>query len=308
MKKCFLQKKQKKNKTKIFNNEAINKIPIPEKKDKKVSRSNLKILNNNNNITHINRINNFNRINNNPNNLSNYKKILNYNDNELNTLEYKEAIISDKRTFFQFYLSLLKEGNLFVFAFYCNNNDYNSQIIKIFLFFFFFSVHFTINALFFNDDTMHKIYLDEGSFNFVYQILQIIYSSLISAAISILIIYLSLSQSNILEMKKEKNMEKLNIKVKELIKCLKIKFALFFVVSFFLLIFFAYYIICFCGIYVNTQLHLIKDTLISFGLSLIYPFGLCLIPGFFRIPALKAKNKDKECLYKFSKIIQTLCA
>ena len=274
-------------------------------------------MNNNNNITHINRINNnFNRINNinrinrinNYNNLSNYKKILNYNDNELNTLEYKEAIISDKRTFFQFYLSLLKEGNLFVFAFYCNNNDYNSQIIKIFLFFFFFSVHFTINALFFNDDTMHKIYLDEGSFNFVYQIPQIIYSSLISAAISILVKYLSLSQSNILEMKKEKNIEKLNIKVKELIKCLKIKFALFFVVSFFLLIFFAYYIICFCGIYVNTQLHLIKDTLISFGLSLIYPFGLCLIPGFFRIPALKAKNKDKECLYKFSKIIQTLCA
>ena len=155
---------------------------------------------------------------------------------------------------------------------------------------------------------MHKIYLDEGSFNFVYQIPQIIYSSLISAAISILIKYLSLSQNNILEMKKEKNMEKFNIKVKELIKCLKIKFALFFVVSFFLLIFFAYYIICFCGIYVNTQLHLIKDTFISFGLSLVYPFGLCLIPGFFRIPALKAKNKDKECLYKFSKIIQTLCA
>ena len=65
-------------------------------------------------------------------------------------------------------------------------------------------------------------------------------------------------------MKKEKNMEKLNIKVKELIICLKIKFALFFAVSFFILIFFAYYIICFCGIYVNTQLHLIKDTLISF--------------------------------------------
>jgi len=155
---------------------------------------------------------------------------------------------------------------------------------------------------------MHKIYIDKGSFNFVYQIPQIIYSSLISAAISIIIKYLSLSQSNVLEMKKEKKIEELNIKVKELIQCLKIKFALFFVISFFLLIFFAYYIICFCGIYVNTQIHLIKDTLISFGLSLIYPFGLCLLPGFFRIPALKSKNKDCQYLYKFSKIIQTLCA
>ena len=166
----------KKERTKKFKNEDINQII--SKKDKKASRSNLKFLYNNNNFTHINglnrinhinRINRINRLNNSTNNYSNYKKILEYNDNELNSLEYKDAIISDKRTFFQFYLSLLKEGNLFVFAFYCNNNDYNSQIIKIFLFFFFFSVHFTINALFFNDDTMHKIYIDEGSFNFVYQ-------------------------------------------------------------------------------------------------------------------------------------------
>ena len=57
-------------------------------------------------------------------------------------------------------------NHLFVLTFYCNNNDYNSQIIKIFLFFFFFSIDFVINALFFNDDTMHKIYEDEGKFNF----------------------------------------------------------------------------------------------------------------------------------------------
>ena len=33
---------------------------------------------------------------------------------------------------------------------------------------------------------------------------------------------------------------------------------------------------------------------------MIYPFGLNLIPGFFRIPALKAKNKDKKYLYILS--------
>jgi hypothetical protein len=43
--------------------------------------------------------------------------------------------------------------------------------------------------------------------------------------------------------------------------------------------------------------------MISFGLSMIYPFGLNLLPGIFRIPALKAENKDKELLYKFSQII-----
>ena len=42
----------------------------------------------------------------------------------------------------------------------------------------------------------------------------------------------------------------------------------------------------------------------SYGLSMIYPFLIYLIPGIFRIPALRAKNKNKETLYKFSKILQ----
>jgi len=82
----------------------------------------------------------------------------------------KKALITDKRTYIQYYLSLLRTNHVLIFSFYCNNKDYNSQIIKSFLFFFFLVLHLTINALFFNDDTLHKIYLDEGKFNFIYQI------------------------------------------------------------------------------------------------------------------------------------------
>ncbi len=60
----------------------------------------------------------------------------------------------------------------------------------------------------------------------------------------------------------------------------------------------------FCAIYRNTQIHLIKDTLISFGLSLLYPLGIYLIPGFFRIPSLNNTKNKRECLYKFGKILQ----
>ena len=38
--------------------------------------------------------------------------------------------------------------------------------------------------LFLNDATMHKIYIEEGSFDFIYDIPQIIYSSLISGFIN----------------------------------------------------------------------------------------------------------------------------
>ena len=218
----------------------------------------------------------------------------------------KKALITDKRTYIQYYLSLLRTNHVLIFSFYCKNKDYNSQIIKSFLFFFFLALHLTINALFFNDDTLLKIYLDEGKFNFIYQIPQIIYSSLISAVLSVIIKYLSLSEKNIIEIKNEKDIDSLKEKVEKLFNKLKIKFILFFILTFLLLLFFMYYISCFCCIYENTQFHLIKDSIISFALSLIYPFGIYLFPGIFRIPALRAEKKDKQYLYKFSLFIQSL--
>ena len=59
----------------------------------------------------------------------------------------------------------------------------------------------------------------------------------------------------------------------------------------------------FDAVYRNTQFLLIKDTLISFGLSLVLPFIIYLIPGLLRIPALTDPEKSKKCLYDLSKIL-----
>ena len=118
---------------------------------------------------------------------------------------YEEAKKFDKRTYWQYYYSLLKLKNLLLFSFY-PNNDYNSKMIKIFLFFFFFSLYFFINCLFFNDGMMHQIFEDDGTFNFIYSLPQIIYSSIISTAITNLMKYLSLSEKDLIEIKNEKKL------------------------------------------------------------------------------------------------------
>ena len=236
------------------------------------------------------------------------ENILKLNDSELNSLPYQKALIFDKRTYFQYYISLLKINHLLIFSFYSNDKDYNSQIIKMFLFFLFFSAHFTINALFFNDDTMHKIYIDEGEFDFIYQIPIIIYSSLISGAINTIIKYFALTESLVLELKNQIIIKKFDIITKNIHRKIKSRFILFFVISFLILLFFMYYITCFCGVYINTQIHLIKDSVISFALPLIYPFGLFLIPGIFRICSLNSKDKNHECLYRFSMLIEYFVA
>ena len=63
----------------------------------------------------------------------------------------------------------------------------------------------------------------------------------------------------------------------------------------------------FGAIYRNSQYHLLVDTLVSFGLSLLYPIGIYLLPGLFRIPSLSAPKKNRKYLYNFSKLLQLLC-
>ena len=219
-------------------------------------------------------------------------------------LEYENALIYDKRNYFQYYISLLKTKHLLIFTLF-NSNDYNSKIIKLCLLFFTIGLYLTVNALFFDESALHEIYLLKGEFNFIYELPKIIYSSIISTVLNLIIKTLSLSEKDILNYKNNKSKEQPLLMI-NLIKCLKIKFILFFIFSYILLFIFWFYLSCFCFVYKNTQIYLLKDTFISFGFSLIYPLGLNLIPGFLRIPSLKDKKSDKKYIYKISKYIQSL--
>ena len=239
-----------------------------------------------------------------PSNLNNNKDELNNNKNnftdyEINNSIYQEALSNDKRTFWQYYFSLLKTNHMILFSFY-KNKDYNPKIIKICLFFFSFSLFLTINALFFNESKIHQIYKDKGKFRLISNIPQIIYIVLIFTIINNIFKRIFLSQKNILKIKNEKNKYNLKGRVVTAIKCLIIKFTCFFVISIVFLALFWYYLSCFCIVYRNTQIYLYKITLISFLFSLIYPFIIYLLPAFIRISSLKNPG---ECLYIISKII-----
>ena len=223
-------------------------------------------------------------------------------DVEKDELDYEVAIVADKRTFWQFYVSQLKRGHLIIFTF-ITNDDYNLRQIKILLFIVSFGLYFTINGFFFGDDTMDQIYEDNAVFNFLFQLPQILYSSVISSLIDIILNKLTISEEQILEMKKEKDVEKCKQKANKIKNTLKLKLIIFLIFSSILMLFFWYFISCFCAVYVNTQHILIEDTFISFGTSMLYPFGLKIIPAIFRIPALRAPKKDKKYLYKISLLL-----
>jgi hypothetical protein len=221
------------------------------------------------------------------------------NDYELNSLKYDLVLQYDKRNYWEYYISLIKTKELIVFTFF-TNTDYNSRMLKIILFLLSFTLFYTVNALFFNDSTMHQIYEDEGEFNFIYQIPQILYSTIISTVIKVIISFLSLTESNLAKIKSLKTKKLALEELNKILKCISKKCIIFFSLSFLLLIIFWYYLASFCAVYKNTQVYLIKDTLISFSTSLLYPFVINLFPGLFRIPAIQKKNK---CLFIVSNIL-----
>ena len=204
---------------------------------------------------------------------------------KIKNLNNKEISNNDKRSFLKIYWSLLKMKHIILFTFF-NRNDYNIIYIKLERFIFSIVTYLALNVFFFADGTMHKVFLDYGKYNFLQQIPQIIYSTLVSQLIDIIVCYLGLTEKYYYEIIKIKQ----KLKYNRMIKCIKIKIIMFFIFTFLMFVFFWYTIACFCSIYQNTQIIFIKDSFSSFALGLIYPFFLYLALALFKL-ILTNRNK-----------------
>ena len=149
---------------------------------------------------------------------------------------------------------------------------------------------------------MHKIYKDEGSFDFTYQLPQMIYSLLISTALKVVLNILGLYESNIVSFRAGKYKD-LNTKIEVLFK-IRCKIIFFFIITYIFLAFIWIYLGCFCAVYKNTQIHLIIDVSSSFSISFITPFIVVILPCALRKQALKDKKGKRLMLFKFSNFLQ----
>ena len=224
-------------------------------------------------------------------------------DFEINSFTYKEALIYDKRTLFEYYICLIKTKHPLIFSF-CLFKDYNILIIKICIFFLSFTIHFGINGFFFNNTIIHQIYQNEGKYDLVCVLPRIIISFIISHIIILVIKFFSLTERQLLEIRKQTNYTNANKLAKKIKKYFCIKYIIFYLLSFLFLILLWYYLSSFCAVYQNSQVFLIINTIISFGLSLLYPFIINIIPAIFRIYSLKDPKENKECFFKVSKFLQ----
>ena len=280
--------------------------------------SNFRIRSNLNNNLSLNLVNNkmVSNINNDriKNNNNNNKKITSnpkiktkkikesYNLFELNTLQYKQALNNEKRKFCEYYASLLKIKHPLIFAF-CPIKDYNSRIIKINLFFLSFSIFYAINFGFFDEQILHKLYEDKGKYDIIYFLPKIFISFISGHFISIILNYIFLSERNVIKIKEQNDYSKADYTAQNVQKKLMIKYTIFFILGIIFLGFFWILLSSFGAVYQNTQILLVKNTLMSYAMEMVYPFFYNIFPSIFRMISISAKS---EYIYNFSKFLQLL--
>ena len=217
-------------------------------------------------------------------------------DNEMNFLDYKGALLYDKRNFCEYYISLIRTHQLLIFIIN-QKNDYNSRIIKICFFFFMAALTLVFNVLFIDEAIIHHIYINKGKFDIFFIVTKIIYATIISYFFKIILTPAISTEKIILFTKRTRN--------KKLLGKLGIKFIVFFCSTTIILFLFWIYLISFFGLYKKIQILALEISGLSFVAILILPFIISIIPPIFRIYSLKI-GKDRNYLYKLSQMLQYL--
>jgi hypothetical protein len=215
-------------------------------------------------------------------------------EDDINELEFDEAILFDNRNFMKIYFCYFKQYQLFYFTFL--RKDFNIQITKYVLFMFQITLIFLFDTMFYTDSTMENYYKSKYIFDLIGTIRRSIISAICTSVILAILKSLCFSEKGCRDIRFHKGIKESFIKYKTFLRRLKVRIIIYFILVFILHLGCYYFIKGFCSIYPRTQLYLLLDTLISIILNNIYPLGICLLPTLLRYFSLKRKNKVIYCI------------
>ena len=290
----------------------INIVDIYENNEKKdgciADETDKNVINSHSEITKLSNLKNSPKLNgdngDNKDKKSENSQIYDYEADELNELPLDKAVKYDKRNFCQYYGNILLTSHIILSVFF-RHNDYNLFTVKLGLLLMTFPISLTMNIFFFTSKSIKLTYIrsmDDVS-SFWSNIANSVYSSILANAILIILKFISLTHNSVRALRKIADINSAEAKSECILKCIKIRIVLYYILSFVFLIVFGFYVLSFCAIFENTQIELIKSTFSSWLISLIYPFIICFITSIIRSSALKCKSK---VLYTIKKIMQFL--
>ena len=220
-----------------------------------------------------------------------------YNEKELNELDYEDAILYDKRTFCQMYCAILKQKQIIINTF-CGKSPYQPFSIKLLVMLFSFSCYFVINGFLYNEDYVGEIFKKEVNKDISIDLVsstieRIVYASLFGGIISMIIGILFNTEKEIEKLIKRKKNDPIILKgeITKIYKFNVIKVIIFVIFQFCAMAFFTLYILCFCYVYPNTALDWTQTSLIVVGIIQSMSFFTSLLIALLKFIGIKRQLK-----------------
>ena len=221
-------------------------------------------------------------------------------------MEYDDALAFDKRTFLMHFSECLKEKQIIAHTFIAKD-ELKPRTMKIIVFLLSMLLYFVVNGLLFSEAVITELYeLDEDKETFFSyfprSISRIIYSTLVSIVISIIVDFFFVGEDKLKSIyKREKfNPENLKESIVKFISDIAKRNISFIIISSILLLFSFFYLLCFNYVYPYSQIEWIKSSITIVIIMQFLSFFKCFCESGLRILSFKTES---EKLYKISKMI-----
>ena len=231
-----------------------------------------------------------------------------YDDDDLDALDYDECLVYDKRTFCQLFCKQLLNRQLIANTF-CVIERLKPFSIKLIVLIFNIACYLVVNGFLFNEDYVMKI-LRRTSKGFYYFLVdsttRIVYSSIIGGIINIIVGLLFRADKALrkVQAKYKDNPIILHGEIVKIYKSTRNLYIIFAIFNVCIMLVFIFYLFCFCGVYRNCQLDWFEGCFIVIFLTQLVPVFVSLLLAFLRKAGLNCKI---ECLFKVSSwIIENL--
>ena len=222
------------------------------------------------------------------------------NDGEINELDFDNSVFHDKRNFIRIYYSFLKYNCLLIFTFFVYE-DFNLNFVKYALFIFYALLYLTFNAAFFNNNSIHNIYINEGDYVLSYHAWKIFLAFILSLIfIKLIKWWITFYRRRSLNMKLLKRYTDAKNEILRMIEQYHFHLKIFFSISCAIFILFWYYISVIFAVFRYSYWYLLLNWGYCALFHLAYSIVLNIIPTILRFVALK---KEIKSLYAISRII-----
>ena len=190
--------------------------------------------------------------------------------------------------FFSFLIKQIDIINIFFFQ-----GDFEVIPISICSYLLSVVADFTMNALLFSDDVISAKYHNNGKVNQMTSLILSMLSNLLGYIFGVCINKLTnYSPSLELFSKEAKNISYYIIKFKKLIKIIKIKLTIFFVLDIIFMIAFVYFLSSFCSVYHGSQWNWFINGITGIGISLIITCIIAFVITMLRYLGLCCKSEQ----------------